>query len=501
MTALLLRAVAVFSAVLAIVGVGLAPGAGPKPKPAIVVSVRLSETGIALSRTSVPAGRVLFSVQNRSPYRRAFEVVGAARTRLLGPGGKTSVVVRFAKVGRRDLRSAGAPGKPLPTLTRSLRVAPATKPSPVPKLVLTLIQSGLGSPTHVVAPPGDESRLLVVQQNGLVSLIENGALRADPFLDLRSVVRAEGEKGLLSIAFAPDYAASGLLYAYFNNRDGNIRVVEYRRSVSDQDLVDRSTRRVLLALVKPTADHNGGMMQFGPDGYLYIAIGDGGANPPTIPVGATGQTLDDLFGSILRIDPRHGSPYAIPPGNPFVSVAGARPEIVAYGLRNPWRFWIDAKKNQMLIGDVGEGTREEIDRLPLATARPRLRLAVQGGERDAPRGFAPGRLQVGHVDPAAVAVPAFGHPLLDHRRRRQSRSTSTRARRPLSLVGLLRRPGLCSRSRRCQTGRDPAPHQNDPADELRDRRRRPHLPHDRRRLALPHRPGSVTALPSARRGG
>ena len=122
---------------------------------------------------------------------------------------------------------------------------------------------------------------------------------------------------------------------------------------------------MLLALVKPTADHNGGMMQFGPDGYLYIAIGDGGANPPTIPVGVTGQTLDDLFGSILRIDPRHGSPYAIPPGNPFVSVAGARPEIVAYGLRNPWRFWIDAKTNQMLIGDVGEGTREEIDRLPL----------------------------------------------------------------------------------------------------------------------------------------
>ena len=119
------------------------------------------------------------------------------------------------------------------------------------------------------------------------------------------------------------------------------------------------------ASIKPTADHNGGMLQFGPDGYLYVAVGDGGAEPPVVPVGAYGQTLDDLLGSILRIDPRHGNPYAIPPGNPFAGSAGARPEIVAYGLRNPWRFWIDPQTNQMLIGDVGEGSREEIDRLPL----------------------------------------------------------------------------------------------------------------------------------------
>jgi glucose/arabinose dehydrogenase len=107
------------------------------------------------------------------------------------------------------------------------------------------------------------------------------------------------------------------------------------------------------------------MMQFGPDGDLYISVGDGGANPPSIPIGASGQTIDDLLGSILRIDPRGGDPYAIPQDNPFVATPGARPEIVAYGLRNPWRFWIDPDTRTMLIGDVGEGSREEIDRMPL----------------------------------------------------------------------------------------------------------------------------------------
>jgi len=197
-----------------------------------------------------------------------------------------------------------------------------------------------------------------------VLLYRNGLRAAKPFADLRSVVRAEGEKGLLSIAFAPDYATSGLLYAYYNNRNGNIRVVELHRSAADPDSVDSSRRR-LIALTKQTADHNGGMMQFGPDGYLYIGIGDGGADPPAVAVGRSGQTLDDLFGTIIRIDPRGGDPYGVPAGNPFVSTAGARPEIVAYGLRNPWRFWIDAPTDSMVIGDVGEGSREEVDRLAL----------------------------------------------------------------------------------------------------------------------------------------
>jgi hypothetical protein len=231
-------------------------------------------------------------------------------------------------------------------------------------ITLTLVLSKLPPLTFAVSPPGDTHRLMVVEQSGLVLLLKDGQLAAQPFADLRSVVTDNGEQGLLSIAFAPDYATSGLLYAYYNNRNGNIRVVELHRSASNPDVIDSSRRRIL-AITKSTADHNGGMMQFGPDGDLYVAIGDGGADPPAIPVGITGQTLDDLFGSIIRIDPRSGSPYAIPAGNPFATTPGVRPEIVAYGFRNPWRFWIDAATNTMLIGDVGEGSREEIDALPL----------------------------------------------------------------------------------------------------------------------------------------
>jgi glucose/arabinose dehydrogenase len=355
----------VLTALVATIGVGAAASA--ESTSAVGVIVHLSDSGMKVSRSSVPVGRVVFEVQNRSSGPRDFEVVGKARTRFLVAGGKASVAVRFTGVGVKHFRSSiPASGRATPALAGSLRVVASGRVvTTTVKLALTLVSSAFSSPTYVVAPPGDTSRLLVVQQNGLVSLIKDGALQSIPFLDLRSVVGADGEKGLQSIAFAPDYATSGLVYAYFNNRMGNVRIVEYHRSDSNPDVVDRSQDRLLLSLTKPTADHNAGMMQFGPDGYLYIAVGDGGADPPTIPVGVTGQTLDDLFGSILRIDPRHGDPYAIPPGNPFVAVAGARPEIVAYGLRNPWRFWIDNKTNAMLIGDVGEGAREEIDRLPL----------------------------------------------------------------------------------------------------------------------------------------
>lgn len=265
------------------------------------------------------------------------------------------------------ISAIGASGAVSPSRrSRGATAARAKRPKLNPKrLKLTLVAKGLTLPCYVTAPPGDTSRLLVVQQNGLVSLIKDGVLQKTPFLDLRDRVHASGEKGMLSIVFSPDYAQSRLLYAYYNDLDGNIRLVQFRGTAADPDVIDPSTGRQLFEIVKPAADHNGGMMQFGPDGDLYISVGDGGANPPKVPVGEYGQTLDDLLGNILRIDPSHGDPYSIPLGNPFVDTPGARPEIIAYGLRNPWRFWIDDKTNTMLIGDVGEGTREEIDRLPL----------------------------------------------------------------------------------------------------------------------------------------
>jgi glucose/arabinose dehydrogenase len=349
--------------------VGAAAAAGSESALVVTARVQLSNTTMSVSPRSVPSGSVTFVVRNGSSRSRAFEVVGKGKTRLIAPGGSVSFATRFTQAGTKPLRAtspaAYSAARKQSTFSGSIRVvAPKRSTTMIADLGLTLVGT-FTAPTFVVSPPGDMSRLLVVQQNGLVSLVKDGVLQPKPFLDLRSVVIADGEKGLLSIAFAPDYATSGLVYAYFNNREGNIRVVEYRRSLSDPDTIDRTQRRLLFSLIKQAADHNGGMMQFGPDGFLYIAVGDGGAAPPRVPIGATGQTLTDLFGSILRIDPRNGTPYAIPSTNPFISTSGARPEIVAYGLRNPWRFWIDPKLDRMMIGDVGEGAREEIDELPL----------------------------------------------------------------------------------------------------------------------------------------
>ena len=204
-----------------------------------------------------------------------------------------------------------------------------------------------------------------VHRDGLVSLLKGGVVQQEPFLDLRDRVRTGFENGLHSIAFSPDYADSGLFYVSYNDLSANLRLVEFRRSEASEDVAEPASERELLVLVKPTESHNGGMLQFGPDGYLYVAVGDGGSDPPAIPVGARAQVLADPLGSILRIDPHGGDPYGVPADNPFVETDGARPEIVAYGLRNPWRFWIDRQANTMLIGDVGEKSREEIDRLPL----------------------------------------------------------------------------------------------------------------------------------------
>jgi glucose/arabinose dehydrogenase len=358
------------------------------------VNVTLSDFAIHLSTGTVAPGRVSFHVLNRGNVQHSFTIAGI-RTGALRHGQRSTITVPLAKPGSFRF-SSDLPGQARLGMTGLLhvrsaagkRVALATKSA----LTLTPVLTGLPPLTFAVSPPGDLHRLLVTQQNGLVLLLKDGKLQAQPFADLRSVVHADGEQGLLSLAFAPDYTTSGLLYAYYNNRNGNIRVVELHRSNLDPDQIDNSRRRIL-AITKVTADHNGGMMQFGPDGDLYIAVGDGGANPPTVPVGIDGQTLGDLFGSILRIDPRTrtgAAPYAVPANNPFVSTSGARPEIVAYGLRNPWRFWIDAPTKTMWIGDVGEGSREEIDQLPLT------RLGLDFGWP----------CKEGDVTPPKVALPA-----------------------------------------------------------------------------------------------
>jgi glucose/arabinose dehydrogenase len=199
----------------------------------------------------------------------------------------------------------------------------------------------------------------VVERPGRIQAVApDGRVARRPFLDIHSEVSTEGEAGLLSVAFAPDYERSGLLYVDYGDRDGHERVVEYRRR-SGGDSVDPGSRRDVLTIPHPNFVHWGGLLVFGPDGHLYIGVGDGG---PDYPIPATAQDRDSLLGKILRIDPRPagGLPYSVPHENPFVGRPGAD-EVFAMGLRNPWRYSFDSKTRDLWIGDVGDFTQEEID--------------------------------------------------------------------------------------------------------------------------------------------
>jgi glucose/arabinose dehydrogenase len=223
------------------------------------------------------------------------------------------------------------------------------------------------SPTYLTAPPGDAERLFVVEQGGRIRVVRNGVVLPTAFLDLTSLVLSGGERGLLSMAFAPDYASTGRFYVYYTARmpQGELRIEEFRRS-GDANLADPGTRRTVVAIGHPAGNHNGGQLQFGPDGHLYIGTGDGGgAGDPD----GNGQNLETLLGKILRINPV-GAPYGIPADNPFVGLPG-RDEIWSYGLRNPWRFSFDRQTGDLVIGDVGQGSVEEVDFVPTSAGRGR----------------------------------------------------------------------------------------------------------------------------------
>jgi glucose/arabinose dehydrogenase len=345
---------------------------------AVIVNVTMRDFRFVLSRQSVPAGRVRFVVVNRGAVMHDF-ALPHAKTPLLRPGARAVLTVRFAKAGRIAYRCT-VPGHAALGMKGTLVVG---KPKPVPPpptttttatttaagLMLTPV-GAFDRPDLVTAPPGDPKRVFVVEQRGVIRVIDDGVPQPTPFLDISDQVVERNETGLLGLAFAPDYAESGLFYVDFTRHEGNgnIYVEEFHRSSTNPDQADPYSGRVVLRIVKPWENHNAGMLQFGPDGYLYIAVGDGDSgvlNPP----GAFAQTLDDLLGNILRIDPRQSGdqPYTVPDSNPFVGVAGAQPEIWAYGLRNPWRFWVDPATGDLYLGDVGEGNQEEIDYEPAGT--------------------------------------------------------------------------------------------------------------------------------------
>ena len=224
------------------------------------------------------------------------------------------------------------------------------------------VATGLGSPVFLTAPPGDD-RLFVLQQSGLIRIIRNGQLLTTPFLDIRARLRSGGEQGLLGLAFHPLYDSNGLFYVNYTDANGNTRVERYARSAADPDVADAATATLLLQIDQPYPNHNGGMILFAPDGMLLIGMGDGGSggDPHN-----HGQDRSTLLGDLLRIDV-NGSPYSVPPDNPYVGVSSSRAEIWASGLRNPWRFSIDRETNTLFIGDVGQNRREEINAVPVST--------------------------------------------------------------------------------------------------------------------------------------
>jgi hypothetical protein len=226
---------------------------------------------------------------------------------------------------------------------------------------LTPVANGLSNPVFAGNAGDGSQRLFIVEQDGIVLVLQLGQPTPTIFLDIRTRIAAEGEQGLLGLAFHPQYAANGRFFVFYTRAgDGTIVIAEHRVS-TDPNIAD-AAEQVLLTIPHPThTNHNGGMLAFGFDGYLYIGVGDGGGGNDE-PNNA--QNLDVLLGKILRIDvdrPGPETPYSSPPDNPFVNVPG-RDEIFAFGFRNPWRFSFDRRTGESWIGDVGQDEREEIDR-------------------------------------------------------------------------------------------------------------------------------------------
>jgi glucose/arabinose dehydrogenase len=229
--------------------------------------------------------------------------------------------------------------------------------------VLTRIAGGLDSPVAITTAPGDPARLFVTEQTGRVRIVRNGVLLASPFIDLSNRISCCGEQGLLSIAFHPSYQSNGYFFANYTARDGSTFVSRFKVSATDPDRADASSEVVILTVAQPFSNHNGGQLQFGPDGYLYIGMGDGGSggDPQN-----HAQNPRDLLGKMLRIDIDAGFFYSVPPTNPILD--GTRSEIWAIGLRNPWRFSFDMATGDLWIADVGQSQWEEIDLQPASSA-------------------------------------------------------------------------------------------------------------------------------------
>ena len=248
---------------------------------------------------------------------------------------------------------------PWAVMAQVCKDAPAN--APLPGIFLQEVAAGFDKPVHLTHAGDGSGRLFVVEQAGVVRIIKNGKVLEAPFLDIRARVSSGGEKGLLSIAFHPRYRENGEFYVNYTRGRMLLETIVSRFRRGSRGLADPGSEEILLRIRQPFPNHNGGQLQFGPDGYLYIGMGDGGAaNDPL----GHGQDITTLLGALLRIDVDNqevGRSYAIPPDNPFLGRTHGRGEIWAYGLRNPWRFSFDARNGRLFLADVGQDRVEEIN--------------------------------------------------------------------------------------------------------------------------------------------
>lgn len=243
-------------------------------------------------------------------------------------------------------------------------------------LALQLVTANLSSPVFLTAAPGDGTRLFIVEQGGTIRIFDvvGGALLPTPFLDIDGLVLSGGEQGLLGMAIDPSYGTNGRVYVFYTNANGDVDIARYQRSLVNPNLADPATATILQTIPHPTfANHNGGMLAFGPDGCLYAGVGDGGSGGDP---NNNGQNSFLRLGKLLRLNPDTGSACNSVSINPFFLGGGAQ-EVWSLGLRNPWRFSFDRQTGDLYIGDVGQNAREEIN-VSLAPNAGRSPITVGG---------------------------------------------------------------------------------------------------------------------------